>query len=124
MKTLNFKTICQGLLVLFTLFCFSFNSNAAGTHFESLNGKSNLSKEIGNKSLALSFNSLEEMNSFDFKKLDQLDNLYFVDCTVSVSVSAYGFAVTFSVTAPTCSQAGAGAASAVSSFIRQMREQK
>jgi hypothetical protein len=121
MKTLNLKTICQGFLILITLFCLSFSSKAASKTFENLNGKTNLSNKQNNKYLALTFNSLEEMNSFDFKKLDELNESDFVDCTVSATVSAYGVSVTFSVTAPTCAQAGAGAASAVKAFIREMK---
>ena len=119
MKTLNLKTIFQGLLILITMFCFSFSSNAAGKTLENLNWKSNLSKEQNSKYLALNFKSLEELNSFDFKKLDKLNESDFVDCTVSATVSAYGVSVTFSVTAPTCAQAGA--ASAVRAFIRGMK---
>ena len=123
MKTLNLKTICQGILIIITLFCLSFSSNAAVTHFENSNEKSNLSKETNSKSLDLTFNSLEELNSFDFKKLDEIDDSKFDDCTVSVSVSGFGVSVTFSVTASTCSEAGAGAASAASAFIKQMRRE-
>lgn len=117
MKTLNLKPFYKGLLVIVSLVCFSFNSYAKSNNYEQLNH----SEQINIKTLALNFNSLQDLNSYNFKKLDETDELDFRHCTVSASVSAYGVSVTLSVTAPTCAQAGAGAASAVKAFLRAMK---
>ena len=43
-------------------------------------------------------------------------------CTVSVSISYNGASATFSVTADTCEEAGAGAVEAAVGFVKKMKE--
>lgn len=73
--------------------------------------------------LVFMFPDLESLKNFDFNSFQNETELDYGQCTVSVTVSFRGVSATFSVTADTCEEAGAGALSAALGFIRQIRKE-
>lgn len=105
------------LLVAFMLGSFAFAN--ANTNHESLTFSND-----GNVKVELNFSTLEELSNFNFEVYqNEIKNINFLDCTVTVAISVKYKGVevkgSASVTADTCKEAGAGAASAAAAFTSQ-----
>ncbi len=67
------------------------------------------------------FSNLESLQKFDFNSFLKVAG---IDddgrCTINASVTAGGVTVSFSVTADSCAEAGAGAAQAAAAFVKEV----
>ncbi|NPA45290.1 MAG: hypothetical protein GXO49_07140 [Chlorobi bacterium] len=66
------------------------------------------------------FSDLESLQKFDFNSFLKQSGLEDGQCTVSVTVTVYEVSATFSVTADTCAEAGAGAVQAATAFVKEI----